>query len=85
MHPSIGAQKADLTMAGCAIIEGLCSFWPIEEITVADRGIREGILLDMMHSNKSKNFYNKKKKFHPPFRRRSARPENGNPSKTKQE
>ena len=84
-HPSIGAQKADLTMAGCAIIEGLCSFWPIEEITVADRGIREGILLDMMHSNKSKNFYSKKKKFHPPFRRRSARPENGNPSKTKQE
>lgn len=84
-HPCIGAQKADLTMAGCAIIEGLCSFWPIEEITVADRGIREGILLDMMHSNRSKNFYNKRKKFHPPFRRRSARPENGNPSETKQE
>lgn len=84
-HPCIGAQKADLTMAGCAIIEGLCSFWPIEEITVADRGIREGVLLDMMHSNRSKNFYNKRKKFHPPFRRRSARPENGNPSKTKQE
>ena len=84
-HPCIGAQKADLTMAGCAIIEGLCSFWPIEEITVADRGIREGILLDMMHSNRSKNFYNKRKKFHPPFRRRSARHENGNPSKTKQE
>lgn len=84
-HPCIGAQKADLTMAGCAIIEGLCSFWPIEEITVADRGIREGILLDMMHSNRSKNFYSKRKKFHPPFRRRSARPENGNPSKTKQE
>lgn len=84
-HPCIGAQKADLTMAGCAIIEGLCSFWPIEEITVADRGIREGILLDMMHSNRSKNFYNKRKKFHPPFRRRSAHPENGNPSKTKQE
>lgn len=84
-HPCIGAQKADLTMAGCAIIEGLCSFWPIEEITVADRGIREGILLDMMHSNRSKNFYNKRKKFHPPFRRRSARPENGNPSKIKQE
>lgn len=54
-HPCIGAQKADLTMAGCAIIEALCSFWPIEEITVADRGIREGILLDMMHSQGSEN------------------------------
>ena len=39
-------------MAGCAIIEGLVSFWPISEITVADRGIREGILLDMMHASK---------------------------------
>lgn len=80
-HPCIGAQKADLTMAGCAIIEGLCSFWPIEEITVADRGIREGILLDMMHSNRSKNFYNKRKKFHPPFRRRSAAPKTEIPLK----
>ena len=50
-HSCIGAQKADLTMAGCAIIEALCSFWPIAEITVADRGIREGILLDLMHQN----------------------------------
>ena len=50
-HPCIGAQKADLTIAGCAIIEALCSLWPISEITVADRGIREGILLDLMHRN----------------------------------
>ena len=67
-HPCIGAQKADLTMAGCAIIEALCSFWPIEEITVADRGIREGILLDMMHSNKAGNFH-RKKRFRHPYRR----------------
>ncbi len=58
-HPCIGAQKADLTMAGCAIIEALSSFWPISEVTVADRGIREGILLDLMHSNKKK--FNRKK------------------------
>lgn len=68
-HSCIGAQKADLTMAGCAIIEGLCSFWPIEEITVADRGIREGILLDMMHSNTVNNPHHKKKKFRHPYRR----------------
>ena len=49
-HPCIGPLKADLTIAGCAIIEAICSFWPVREITVADRGIREGILLDMMHS-----------------------------------
>lgn len=68
-HPCIGAQKADLTMAGCAIIEALCSFWPIAEITVADRGIREGILLDMMHSRKN-NFPKKKKHNRYPFNAR---------------
>ena len=54
-HPCIGAQNADRTMAGCAIFEGLWSFWPIEEITVADRGIREGILLDLMHAQSGHN------------------------------
>lgn len=48
-HPCIGAAKADLTISGCAIIEALTTFWPVAEITVADRGIREGILLDLMH------------------------------------
>ncbi len=51
-HPCIGPQKADLTIAGCAIIEAICSFWPVKDVTVADRGIREGILLDMMHNRK---------------------------------
>ena len=48
-HPCIGPAKSDLTISGCAIIESLMTYWPISEITVADRGIREGILLDMMH------------------------------------
>lgn len=52
-HACIGAQKADLTVAGCAIIEGLMSFWNMSEITIADRGIREGILLDLMHADNS--------------------------------
>lgn len=50
-HPCIGPLRADLTLAGCAIFEAICKFWPIEEITVADRGLREGILLDLMQSN----------------------------------
>ena len=53
-HPCIGQAKSDLTIAGCAIIEALTTFWPISEITVADRGIREGILLDMMHARRVK-------------------------------
>ena len=68
-HPCIGAQKADLTIAGCAIIEALCSYWPITEVTVADRGIREGILLDMMHNAKHYSFRKKKKHHHPYYKR----------------
>lgn len=62
-HPCIGMQKADLTIAGCAIIEALSTFWPIAEITVADRGIREGILLDMMHRSNNKHQTKKKKRY----------------------
>lgn len=64
-HPCIGTSKADLTMAGCAIIEALTTFWPMSEITVADRGIREGILLDMMHSAKHKKQYPHRKSRYP--------------------
>lgn len=59
-HPCIGQSKSDLTLAGCAIIEALTTFWPISEITIADRGIREGMLLDMMHSHRQKIQYKKK-------------------------
>ena len=78
-HPCIGAQKADLTIAGCAIIEALCSFWPIAEITVADRGIREGILLDLMHHAKHYAFRKKRKHRHPYVKR--GRKNNGNETK----
>ena len=61
-HPCIGQSKSDLTLAGCAIIEALTTYWPISEITVADRGIREGILLDLMHSHRQQQAQGKKKK-----------------------
>ena len=61
-HPCIGQSKSDLTIAGCAIIEALTTFWPISEITVADRGIREGILLDLMHSKRIQHNHHKKKR-----------------------
>ena len=72
-HPCIGAQKADLTIAGCAIIEALCSYWPIAEVTVADRGIREGILLDLMHNAKNYNVNKRKKKYRHPYHKRGRK------------
>ena len=47
-NPCIGTERADLLVAGCAILEGICSLWPVPQIRVADRGLREGILLGLM-------------------------------------
>ncbi len=46
--PSIGPERADLVIAGCAILEGILDIWPAERLGIADRGIREGILRCLM-------------------------------------
>jgi len=43
-EPCIGADRADLVVCGCAILEALIREWPTTRIRVADRGLREGIL-----------------------------------------
>lgn len=46
--PCIGADRADLVVAGCAILEAILEIWPAKKLGVADRGIREGILRSLM-------------------------------------
>ena len=46
--PSVGAERADLVVAGCAILEGILDIWPAARLGIADRGIREGILRCLM-------------------------------------
>jgi exopolyphosphatase/guanosine-5'-triphosphate,3'-diphosphate pyrophosphatase len=46
--PCIGAERADLVVAGCAILEAIMEIWPARNLGVADRGIREGILRSLM-------------------------------------
>jgi exopolyphosphatase/guanosine-5'-triphosphate,3'-diphosphate pyrophosphatase len=46
--PCIGAERADLVVAGCAILEAIMDIWPAQTLGVADRGIREGILRSLM-------------------------------------
>ncbi|HSS13151.1 MAG TPA: Ppx/GppA phosphatase family protein [Rhizomicrobium sp.] len=41
---SIGAERADLMLPGCAIFCAICSLWPAPVLRVADRGLREGML-----------------------------------------
>ncbi|MFC6486742.1 Ppx/GppA phosphatase family protein [Nitratireductor sp. GCM10026969] len=47
-NPCIGAERADLVLAGCAILEAIRRQWPAERLRVADRGLREGMLNEMM-------------------------------------
>lgn len=46
----IGSERADLVVAGCAILETILDLWPAERLGIADRGIREGILRRLMGS-----------------------------------
>jgi exopolyphosphatase/guanosine-5'-triphosphate,3'-diphosphate pyrophosphatase len=46
--PCIGRDRADLVVAGCAILEAILEIWPAPSLGVADRGIREGILRSLM-------------------------------------
>lgn len=47
-HPCIGAERAGFVLPGCAILQAICETWPGPEILVADRGLRDGMLLRMM-------------------------------------
>lgn len=47
-QPCIGPDRADLVLAGAAILEAVQEVWPCERVRVADRGLREGVLMSMM-------------------------------------
>jgi exopolyphosphatase/guanosine-5'-triphosphate,3'-diphosphate pyrophosphatase len=47
----IGHERADLVLAGCAILEAIRNHFPAERLRIADRGLREGILSHMMRAD----------------------------------
>ncbi len=51
-NPCIGPERADLVVAGCAILEAICGLWPVGRLRVADRGVREGILAGLLHATR---------------------------------
>ena len=65
-EPCIGRDRADLVLAGCAILEALLRQWPCENLRVADRGLREGILTTLMSEDGV---------YRPNRRRRQGRPQ----------
>lgn len=49
--PCIGRERADLVLAGCAILEGIRRAFPSPRLRIADRGLREGILMNLMRED----------------------------------
>jgi exopolyphosphatase / guanosine-5'-triphosphate,3'-diphosphate pyrophosphatase len=49
-HPCVGPERADFVLPGCAVFEAIRRTWPVPKVTVADRGLREGMLLRLMRA-----------------------------------
>ncbi len=54
LEPCIGPERADLVLAGCAILEAMLRLWPCNSLRVADRGLREGILTTLMAEDETR-------------------------------
>eukprot|EP00435_Cladocopium_sp_Y103_P076840 s1_g579.t1 len=53
-HACVGHERADLVLAGCAILEAIARSWPTDRLRVADRGLREGILFSLMEADQTR-------------------------------
>lgn len=49
--PRIGMDRHVLIMSGVAILQALLRCWPTDQLSVADRGLREGILYSQMSAD----------------------------------
>ena len=52
-HPCIGPTRVDLILPGAAIFRCIHDCWPVEKLSIADRGVREGILMQMFDQGSS--------------------------------
>jgi len=86
--PCVGADRADLVLAGCAILEAVRLQWPCKRVRVADRGLREGILTTLMRQDETFGVdcdHRGNKHRRGPFRRRRRRSEKSHNSKPQTE
>jgi exopolyphosphatase/guanosine-5'-triphosphate,3'-diphosphate pyrophosphatase len=52
-HPCVGPDRVEFVLPGCAIYAAIRRVWPVPKLTVADRGLREGMLLRMIRAHRS--------------------------------
>jgi exopolyphosphatase/guanosine-5'-triphosphate,3'-diphosphate pyrophosphatase len=53
-HPCVGPERADFVLPGCAIFAAIHQLWPAPQVVVADRGLREGMLLRMIRAERTR-------------------------------
>jgi exopolyphosphatase / guanosine-5'-triphosphate,3'-diphosphate pyrophosphatase len=53
-HPCVGPERVDFVLPGCAVFSAVARLWPAPEVIVADRGLREGMLLRMIRADRGR-------------------------------
>ncbi len=53
-HPCVGPERTEFVLPGCAVFAAITRLWPAPEVVVADRGLREGMLLRMMRADRAR-------------------------------
>ncbi len=54
-HPCVGPERADFVLPGCAVFAAIMRHWPAPKVVVADRGLREGMLLRMIRADRARS------------------------------
>jgi exopolyphosphatase/guanosine-5'-triphosphate,3'-diphosphate pyrophosphatase len=52
-HPCVGPDRVDFVLPGCAVYAAIRRVWPVSRLTVADRGLREGMLMRLMRGDRA--------------------------------
>jgi exopolyphosphatase / guanosine-5'-triphosphate,3'-diphosphate pyrophosphatase len=62
-HPCVGAERVDFVLPGCAVFAAITRLWPAPEVVVADRGLREGMLMRMMRADRGRSPHRRQEPF----------------------
>ena len=52
LHPCVGPERVEFVLPGCAVFAAITRVWPAPHVIVADRGLREGVLLRLMRADR---------------------------------
>ena len=54
LHPCVGPDRVEFVLPGCAVFAAITRIWPAPHVIVADRGLREGVLLRLMRADRQR-------------------------------